>query len=112
MRRNHQGLGLRALVALAFCATALAVQAGPSDATVVSKADLDFPREAVQANVDKGKVKAKLTIDAGGEVTRVDIINAEPRRVFDKAVTRSLSQWRFNAGDANRSYEIELEFKR
>ena len=56
--------------------------------------------------------QARVTIDQGGEVTRVEIVEANPRRLFDRAVTKALSQWRFNAGDANRSYDIDLDFKR
>jgi protein TonB len=77
----------------------------------VSKVDPEFPREAQIASVDKGRVKARLTIDASGEVTRVDIVDANPRRVFDRAVTRSLSQWRYEPGPAGRTVEVELDFK-
>jgi protein TonB len=77
----------------------------------VSKVDPEFPREAQLASIDKGHVKARLTIDATGEVTRVDIIDANPRRVFDRAVTRSLSQWRYESGAAGRTVEVELDFK-
>jgi protein TonB len=77
----------------------------------VSKVDPEFPREAQLASVEKGHVKARLTLDAAGEVTRVDIIDANPRRVFDRAVTRSLSQWRYESGAAGRTVEVELDFK-
>ena len=77
----------------------------------VSKVDPEFPREAQLASVDKGRVKARLTIDAAGEVTRVDIVDANPRRVFDRAVTRSLSQWRYEPGAAGRTVDVELDFK-
>jgi protein TonB len=99
-------------VTVFVCTWGLTAVAAPSDVIVVSKADMEFPREAVQAGAEKGKVRARLTIDGSGEVTRVEIVEANPRRVFDRAVTKSLSQWRFNNGDANRSYDIELDFKR
>ena len=35
----------------------------------------------------KGTVRARLTIDAAGRVTNVAIVDAQPRRVFDRAVT-------------------------
>src|SRR5437870_4690162 len=90
------------LLAMAACAWAFAATAAPSDAVIVSKADLEFPREAVQAGADSGRVKARLTIDQSGEVTRVEILEAQPRRLFDRAVTKSLSQWRFNPGKDGR----------
>jgi len=77
----------------------------------VSKVDPEFPREAQLASIDKGRVKARLTLDATGEVTRVDIVDANPRRVFDRAVTRSLSQWRYEPGAPGRTVEVELDFK-
>ena len=83
-----------------------------SDATVVSKVDPEFPREAVQAGADRGLVKARMTVDGTGEVVRVEILDAQPRRVFDRAVIKTLSQWRFNAGSNGRTVEIDINFTR
>ena len=112
MLKRQLGRHAARTISILVCTWGLTAVAAPSDVVVVSKADLEFPREAVQAGADSGKVKARLTIDGSGEVTRVEIVEANPRRVFDRAVTKSLSQWRFNAGDANRSYDISLDFKR
>ena len=95
----------------ALAAAALFVSLGASaQLRPVSKVDPEFPREAQLASVEKGRVKARLTLDATGEVTRVDIVEANPRRVFDRAVTRSLSQWRYESGAAGRTVEVELDF--
>ena len=51
-------------------------------------------------------------LDGAGTVTRVEILSANPRRVFDRAVIAALSQWRFNEGAAGRTVESEVEFKR
>ena len=101
-------------IALACAALALsgAALAGPADATLMSKVEPEFPREAIQAGADKGVVKARMTLDGTGEVTRVEVLEANPRRVFDRAVVKTLSQWRFNPGNAGRAVEIEVEFKR
>ena len=72
----------------------------------------EFPREAVVAGAASGMVKARMTIDATGEVTRVEIVDAQPRRVFDRAVVKTLSQWKFSPGGNGRSKEIEIAFKR
>ena len=111
LKRQFGRLATRS-VSILVCTWGFTAWAASSDVIVVSKADLEFPREAVQAGADSGKVKARLTIDGSGEVTRVEIVEANPRRVFDRAVTKSLSQWRFNSGDANRQYDISLDFKR
>lgn len=93
--------GLRAATALAA-----------SDTTLVSRVEPQFPREAIVAGADAGRVKARLSIDASGDVTRVEIVEANPRRLFDRAVVSSLSQWRFNAGADARTYEIDIDFHR
>ncbi|QJR15030.1 TonB family protein [Usitatibacter palustris] len=80
--------------------------------TPVSRVEPEFPREAVQAGVDKGTVKAKLTIDGDGQVSRVEILDANPRRIFERAVVRALSQWKFSAGAAGRHAEVDLNFSR
>ena len=82
------------------------------DATVVTKVDPEFPREAIQAGADKGTVKARMTVDGTGEVVRVEILDAQPRRVFDRAVIKTLSQWRFNSGANGRTVEIDINFTR
>ena len=99
-------------VALALCAAVFSVSAYAADATLVSKVDPEFPREAAAAGVDKGTVKARMTIDGTGEVTRVEVLESQPRRVFDRAVVKTLSQWRFNAGNAGRMVEIDVNFAR
>jgi protein TonB len=53
-----------------------------------------------------------MTLDAGGGVTRVEIVEASPRRVFDRAVIRALSQWRYNSGPEGRTVEMEVAFRR
>ena len=94
-------------------ATAVSLSAAAAgDAQIVSKVDPEFPREAAVAGVDKGLVKARMTIDGSGEVTRVEVLEAQPRRVFDRAVVKTLSQWRFNSGTPNRTVEIDVNFTR
>ena len=82
------------------------------DTKVISRIEPGFPYEATAAGIDKGRVRARLTIDAKGEVSRVEIIDANPRRVFDRVVTRTLAQWRFNAGADGRAFEIDIDFQR
>jgi protein TonB len=90
----------------------LSAFAAPGDTQVVTKVEPEFPREAVVAGVDKGSVKARMTIDGTGEVTRVEVLESQPRRVFDRAVVKTLSQWRFNSGAAGRLVEIDVNFAR
>ncbi len=89
-----------------------ALAAHSADLTPVSRVDPEFPREALSAGADTGKVKARMTIDATGEVTRVEIIEANPRRLFDRAVVKTLSQWKFAPGNDGRTMEIDVNFHR
>ncbi len=90
----------------------LAARADSGDLAPVNRVDPEFPREALAAGADSGLVKARMTIDASGEVTSVEIIDANPRRIFDRAVVKTLSQWRFSLGANARSKEIEIAFRR
>ena len=71
----------------------------------------EFPSEAVRAGYDKGLVKVRLTIDPTGEVSRVEVVDASPRRVFDRATVKALSQWRYAAG-SGRTVEMDLNYHR
>lgn len=79
---------------------------------LLARVDPAFPREASQTGADSGLVKARMTLDAAGGVTQVDIIEANPRRVFDRAVVRALSQWRYSSGTDGRTVDMEVAFKR
>lgn len=71
----------------------------------------EFPREALLSNITTGRVVARLTIDRDGHVASVDIVSAEPRRVFDRSVNRALSRWRFEPSSESRTTEVEVDFK-
>jgi protein TonB len=90
----------------------LTASADSGDLTPLNRIAPEFPREAMVAGTDSGIVKARMTIDASGEVTRVEIVDAKPRRVFDRAVVKTLSQWKFSPGGNGREKEIEIAFKR
>ena len=96
----------------ALAAALFSLAASADELTPVNRVEPEFPREAVVAGAASGMVKARMTIDATGEVTRVEIVDAQPRRVFDRAVVKTLSQWKFSPGGNGRSKEIEIAFKR
>jgi protein TonB len=84
----------------------------PPPPTVVSRASTYFPQEATSQGIRYGKVRARLDIDASGDVTNVTILSADPPGYFEKEAARSLQRWRFNAGASGRTYETDLDFKR
>ncbi len=79
--------------------------------SVVSRESPQFPREAARAGIESGTVRARLSINAAGDVTNVAIVQAQPARVFDRSVQSALARWKFNPGADNRSYETEVGFK-
>ena len=97
---------------LAATLYSLGASADSADLKPLNRFDPEFPREAVVAGAESGIVKARMTIDASGEVTRVEIVDARPRRLFDRAVVKTLSQWKFSPGGDGREKEIEIAFKR
>jgi protein TonB len=100
-------------LALAAALTVSSAAALAADETkVVSRIEPEFPHEASAIGADKGHVRARVTIDSTGEVKHVEIIDANPRRVFDRAVTRALVQWHFNPGTDGRNYDVNVDFQR
>jgi protein TonB len=101
-----------AAIALFAAAAAILPRLGAAeDILLVNRVDPEFPREALQAGARKGQVRARLTLDGSGEVIRVEILESQPRRIFDRAVVKTLSQWRYNPGREGRNVEIDIEFK-
>jgi periplasmic protein TonB len=80
--------------------------------SVIAREQPEFPRDAIRQGIEGGTVRARLTIGTNGDVTKVTVLQAQPPRIFDRAVTASLSRWKFNPGADNRSYDTEISFKR
>ena len=93
-------------------AIAKAAPAPEAPSRVIQRVEPDFPREAMREGYDSGVVKVRMDVDAEGNVTRVDILESRPRRVFDRAVSSALSQWKFNAGRPGRAIETEIPYRR
>jgi len=72
--------------------------------------DPAYPRQAIRAGIDKGRVLARVMIDEKGDVTEVIIISAEPARHFDKAVIDALKEWKFKAEGEKYVGEVEINF--
>jgi len=78
---------------------------------IVKKVPPEFPAEAARQSISAGSVRAKMNIDPDGKVSGVEILEAEPRKVFDKAVTRALMDWRFEPSGEKQTHEVKLVFK-
>ncbi len=96
---------------LAASALLIGLAAQAAAPKIIKKVPPEFPREAAQQSITSGVIKAKMSIDGDGKVTEVAIVEAEPRRVFDRAVTRALMDWRFEASGEKQTHEVKLVFR-
>jgi periplasmic protein TonB len=83
--------------------------AAAREGALVSRVEPGFPRGA---DVDRGTVRARLTVNATGAVTNVEIIEANPPRVFDRNVRSALSQWRYEGTGETQTKLVEVQFTR
>jgi protein TonB len=102
------------LFALAAVAPANPAFAATDDgvARPIHRVEPEFPRWAFRAGADHGVVTARLTVDSDGKVSHVEIVKAEPKRLFDDAVVQAVSQWRYADGRAARTIDVEIAFNR
>lgn len=77
----------------------------------LSRVEPRFPQEALHWGIASGRVRARMTVSAEGEVIRVEVVEAVPRRVFDRAVVKTLSRWRFERGAEGRRLEMDVLFE-
>lgn len=87
--------------------TSAAVQAAPK---VLKKVPPEFPAEAIRKQISTGTVKAKIIIGADGRVQDVEIVEADPKRIFDRATIDALKEWRFEASSDKQTHEVKLVF--
>jgi protein TonB len=83
----------------------------PGPLRAIQRPQPEFPAAAAKDGVENGRVLARLTINGDGSVGRVEIVDAEPRNVFDREVRRALSTWRYEAPGQQRQTTVELLFK-
>ena len=70
----------------------------------------EYPREAIRAGVQSGKVVCLLDVDEKGNVTEVKIKSAQPPRVFDREVVNTLMRWKFIPDGEKYVAEVEINF--
>ena len=69
-----------------------------------------YPREAIRAGIETGRVVALVTVDPQGNVVDVDVLRSEPPRIFDRAARAALEAWKFKADGERYRGEVELVF--
>ncbi len=71
---------------------------------------LEYPRAAIRAGIETGRVVARLMIDEKGNVTDVIIVSSEPPKVFDRTVINGVKDWKYTAEGEKFVAEIEVVF--
>jgi protein TonB len=64
------------------------------DFALVKRVNPSYPSQALRSRTE-GWVELSFTINVNGDVEDVSVVDAEPRRVFDREATRALGQWKF-----------------
>ncbi len=78
--------------------------------SLLSKTMPTYPPRA-QRKGTEGWVHMAFVIKPDGSVADVEVLAAEPERVFDRAATDALKQWRFNAPNREIRAQRRMEFK-
>jgi periplasmic protein TonB len=80
-----------------------------------SRVPATYPQRAMRQRVE-GWVEMSFTITANGDVANIAVVDAKPRREFDREAIRALSQWKFtprieNGKPVSATARQRLEFK-
>ena len=100
--------GLIRCTALAVLMSAGLAMAAPK---VIKKVPPEFPAEAARKSINAGSVRAKLTIGPDGTVMEVEIVESEPKRVFDRASIEALKGWKFEGTGQKETHEVKLVYR-
>lgn len=63
----------------------------------IAKSPPVYPPAAKRRNIE-GWIKVKFVVDEQGQVDKVSVLGAEPEGIFEQAVVRCITGWRFRPG--------------
>lgn len=91
------------------------VAAENRDAQITRMVPPKYPLQAARDN-QQGWVEVEFTVTADGSVSNARVVDAEPRRVFDRAAIEAVSRWQFKPALINGTptavvLKRKLEFK-
>lgn len=101
------------LIALGGAATASVSAADSVDFSklvILKKVAPKYPRKAAMAGLS-GWVDIEFVVSEQGTVDSPKVVKAKPKRVFDRAAVRALTQWKFEPIGTQRHSKIRIDFK-
>lgn len=93
----------------------IALPTQSNEVVALLKVEPDYPRQAARQGTE-GWVKLEFTVLEDGTVTDVKVLDANPKRIFNKSAIRAIQRWKFKPrlvnGKATRQQVVQLiEFK-
>jgi protein TonB len=70
------------------------------EARILARVDPQYPREAMRGR-QQGWVEVEFTIGRDGSVSDAVVVASRPSRIFDRAATRAIQEWRFEPRQEN-----------
>ncbi len=95
--------------------TEIAAPQENSEVVALLKVEPDYPRKAARQGIE-GWVKLAFTVLEDGSVSDIKVLDASPKRIFDKAAKRAIIRWKFKPrvvnGHAVKQQAVQIiEFK-
>ena len=82
-----------------------------SEIVIVKKVTPRYPRINVM-EYSEGWVKLEVKVDSNGKIVKLTIMDAKPKRVFERSAMKAIRQWDFSKSTSQQSRcgVINLEF--
>ncbi|WP_455220492.1 energy transducer TonB [Kaarinaea lacus] len=74
--------------------TEIAAPQENSEVVALLKVEPDYPRKAARQSIE-GWVKLAFTVLEDGSVSDIKVLDASPKRIFNKAAKRAIMRWKF-----------------
>jgi protein TonB len=100
---------MAAALVLAAGLGAAPAMASAEERELLSAEAPEFPRAAQRRNLE-GHVTVRYIVTEEGSVTDVEVVEATPAGVFERAVLRALESWRYAAAERADTLERRFDF--